>query len=100
MRSDFAGEEVVSKPAEPSCVVVVVETSLTVGHCFAMCEAIVKLELMASRRSCLLAVAKDSMEKHHEVVAIDFEGTRCFDFVADLSAYCTPQHDAPGSGVP
>lgn len=89
-----------SKPAEPSCAVLVVETSLTVGHCFAMCEAIVTLELMVSRRLCLLAAAKDSMEEHHEVVANDLEGTRCFDFVVDLSVYCTPQHDAPGSRVP
>jgi hypothetical protein len=83
VRSDFVGEEVASKPAEPSCVVAFVETSLIAGYYFAMCEAIVKLEWMVSRRSFLLVVAKDLVEEHHEVVANDLEGTRCFDFVAD-----------------
>jgi len=40
VRSDSAGEEVVSKLGEPSYVVAVVETLLTAERYFAMSEAI------------------------------------------------------------
>jgi hypothetical protein len=78
---DSADEEVVSKLARTSYVVVVAESLPTAERRFEMYEAIAKLEWKVDRHWCRLVVVK-AKEEYRDVVANGPGGIRCFGFVA------------------